>query len=66
MKTEDYNVGDRVMSEYNETIGYGTIIEKKIVLIVRWDNEEITPENGLTIRLALSKIRDDKLKQLGI
>lgn len=66
MKTDDYNIGDRVMSEYNETFGYGTIIEKKIILRVSWDSGKITPENGLTIRLALSKIRDDKLKELGI
>lgn len=49
MKTDDYNIGDRVMSEYNETFGYGTIIEKKIILRVSWDSGKITPEMVLRL-----------------
>ena len=70
MKTEDYNVGDIVYALQNETLGYGVVTRKKIILWVRWSNYEYsdwvtdTPENGLTIALARDKIRDEKLQQL--
>lgn len=72
MKTEDYNVGDIVYAPENETLGYGVVTRKQIILWVKLDKKKYdvfstdTPENGLTIRLATSKIRDEKLKQLGI
>ena len=70
MKTEEYNVGDIVYSPHSDKLGYGVITRKDEILWVRWSNYEYSdwykysPENGLSIRLAKDKIREEKLQQL--